>query len=157
MFTSRINDLFQYLDAKNGQVAKLAGFDRTNISRLRSSGRTPEKNSPTIRKLFLFMKGILISRSFRTVFPWQSVVSNYCHACLNTQRKKSRIHPNYPIIQTDPALVIPSDLLPSACGKNLQAAGLLRIKAECQMLSFCYQIVPLGSGKLYFKPFPGKP
>jgi len=51
MFTSRLNELFQYIGAKNGQVAMLAGFDRTNISRLRSSGRTPEKNSPTIRKL----------------------------------------------------------------------------------------------------------
>ena len=51
MFTQRLNDLFQYLDAKNGQVAKLAGFDRTNISRLRSSGRVPGKNSPTIAKL----------------------------------------------------------------------------------------------------------
>ena len=46
MFTSRINDLFQYLGARNGQVAKLAGFDRTNISRLRSSGRTPESRDP---------------------------------------------------------------------------------------------------------------
>ena len=51
MFASKLNELFQYLGAKNGQVAKLAGFDRTNISRLRSSGRTPGKNSPTIRKL----------------------------------------------------------------------------------------------------------
>ena len=51
MFTSRINDLFQHLGARNGQVAKLAGFDRTNISRLRSSERTPVKTSPTIRKL----------------------------------------------------------------------------------------------------------
>ena len=51
MFTARINELFQHLGAKNGQMAKLAGFDRTNISRLRSSGRTPERTSPTIRKL----------------------------------------------------------------------------------------------------------
>ena len=53
MVTSRLNELFQCLDTKNGQIAKLAGFDRTNISRLRSAGRTPEKNSPTIRKLVL--------------------------------------------------------------------------------------------------------
>ena len=51
MFTARINELFQHLGAKNGQVAELAGFDRTNISRLRSSGRIPERTSPTIRKL----------------------------------------------------------------------------------------------------------
>ena len=51
MLTDRINELFRYLGAKNGQVAKLAGFDRTNISRLRSSGRTPVRTSPTIRKL----------------------------------------------------------------------------------------------------------
>ena len=51
MVTERINELFENLEAKNGQVAKLAGFDRTNISRLRSSGRTPEKHSPTIQKL----------------------------------------------------------------------------------------------------------
>lgn len=51
MFTMRLNELFQYLDAKNGQVAKLAGFDRTNISRLRSSDRIPKKKSPTIQKL----------------------------------------------------------------------------------------------------------
>ena len=51
MFTARINELFQHLGAKNGQVAKLAGFDRTNISRLRSCGRTLERTSPTIRKL----------------------------------------------------------------------------------------------------------
>ena len=51
MFAPRLNELFRYLNATNGQVAKLAGFDRTNISRLRSSGRFPVKNSPTIRKL----------------------------------------------------------------------------------------------------------
>ena len=51
MVTARINELFEKLEAKNDQVAKLAGFDRTNISRLRSSGRTPKKHSPTIRKL----------------------------------------------------------------------------------------------------------
>lgn len=51
MFASRLNELFRYLGAKNGQVAKFAGFDRTNISRLRNSGRFPVKNSPTIRKL----------------------------------------------------------------------------------------------------------
>ena len=51
MFTMRLNELFKYLDAKNGQVAKLAGFDRTNISRLRSSDRIPKKKSPTIQKL----------------------------------------------------------------------------------------------------------
>lgn len=51
MFSSRLDELIQYMGAKNGQVAKLAGFDRTNISRLRSSGRLPKKNSPTIRKL----------------------------------------------------------------------------------------------------------
>ena len=51
MFTMRLNELFQYLEAKNGQVAKLAGFDRTNISRLRSSDRIPKKKSPTIQKL----------------------------------------------------------------------------------------------------------
>ena len=51
MFASRLNELFQYTGANNGQVAKLAGFDRTNISRLRSLSRTPGKNSPTIRKL----------------------------------------------------------------------------------------------------------
>lgn len=51
MFTMRLNEIFQYLGAKNGQVAKLAGFDRTNISRLRSSDRIPKKKSPTIQKL----------------------------------------------------------------------------------------------------------
>ena len=51
MFSSRLDELIQYMGAKNGQVAKLAGFDRTNISRLRSSVRLPKKNSPTIRKL----------------------------------------------------------------------------------------------------------
>ncbi|MBR3339787.1 MAG: hypothetical protein IKG19_07070, partial [Lachnospiraceae bacterium] len=51
MFAPRLNELFRYLSAKNGQVAKLAGFDRTTISRLRNSGRFPVKNSPTIRKL----------------------------------------------------------------------------------------------------------
>ena len=33
------------------------------------------------------------------------------------------------IVQTDPALVISSDLLPAACGKNPQAFRQLRIKA----------------------------
>lgn len=51
MFFARINELFQCLGAKNGQVAKLAGFDRTNISRLRSSARIPGRTGPTIRKL----------------------------------------------------------------------------------------------------------
>ena len=53
MFTRRLNELFEYIGAKNGHVAKLAGFDRTNISRLRSSGRTPKKNSRTTGRLVL--------------------------------------------------------------------------------------------------------
>ena len=63
------------------------------------------------------------------------------HMCFQTNKKEQDLSEPF-IVQTDPALVIPSDLLPSACGKNLQAVGLLRFKAELQMLSFCYQIGP---------------
>jgi len=61
--------------------------------------------------------------------------------CFQTNKKEQDLSEPF-IVQTDPALVISSDLLPVACGKNPQAFRQLRIKAELQMLSFCYQIDP---------------
>ncbi|MBR2995609.1 MAG: helix-turn-helix transcriptional regulator, partial [Lachnospiraceae bacterium] len=57
MFTARINELFQHLGAKNGQVAKLAGFDRTNISHFRSGKRVPKREGAAFRSLVF---GILL-------------------------------------------------------------------------------------------------
>ncbi len=48
----KFNELLDALDIKKtSNLAAYAGFDRTNISRLKNGSRTPSASSPTIRKL----------------------------------------------------------------------------------------------------------
>ena len=51
MFSERLNLLMTQLNASGAQIAKHAGFDRTNVSRLRSGARTPSSDGPTAEKL----------------------------------------------------------------------------------------------------------
>ena len=51
MFSDRLNLLMMQLNASGAQIAKYAGFDRTNVSRLRSGARTPVSGGPTAEKL----------------------------------------------------------------------------------------------------------
>ena len=51
MFTDRLNTLLKTIGASNKDIAKFGGFDRTNISRLRSGVRKPARTSPTTEKL----------------------------------------------------------------------------------------------------------
>ncbi len=48
---NRLNDILMYLDATNGEIAALANFDRTNVSRLRSGSRKISPQSITALKL----------------------------------------------------------------------------------------------------------
>ena len=51
MFLKHLNELFQILDANNGEIARFAGFDRTNISHMRSGSRTPLSSGKAVQKL----------------------------------------------------------------------------------------------------------
>ena len=51
MFTERLNELLETIGAGNKDIAKYGGFDRTNLSRLRSGTRRPGRLSPTVEKL----------------------------------------------------------------------------------------------------------
>ena len=51
MFTERLNELLEIIGAGNKDIAKYGGFDRTNLSRLRSGTRRPGRLSPTVDKL----------------------------------------------------------------------------------------------------------
>ncbi|MBQ9642957.1 MAG: hypothetical protein IJV26_02840 [Lachnospiraceae bacterium] len=51
MFTDRLNTLLKTIGASNKDIAKFSGFDRTNVSRLRSGVRKPSRTSPTTEKL----------------------------------------------------------------------------------------------------------
>ena len=51
MFSDRLNLLMIQLNASGAQIAKYAGFDRTNVSRLRSGARIPVSGGPTAEKL----------------------------------------------------------------------------------------------------------
>lgn len=58
MLTKRLNELLETLDATGVEIANKAGFDRTNISRIKSGKRVPHPDSVTADKLingiFLF-------------------------------------------------------------------------------------------------------
>ncbi|MCR5405135.1 MAG: helix-turn-helix domain-containing protein [Butyrivibrio sp.] len=58
MLTKRLNELFETLNATSAEIANKAGFDRTNISRIKSGKRVPHPDSVTADKLingiFLF-------------------------------------------------------------------------------------------------------
>ena len=47
----RLNELMSVLRANNVQIAHYAGFDRTNLSRLRNGSRVPQRSGPTAEKL----------------------------------------------------------------------------------------------------------
>ncbi len=52
MMKDKFNELLDTLDIKKtSNLAVYAGFDRTNISRLKNGSRTPSATSPTIKKL----------------------------------------------------------------------------------------------------------
>ena len=51
MFAQNLNSLLMQLGATGAEIAKYAGFDRTNISRFRSGARVPSPNGDTIKKL----------------------------------------------------------------------------------------------------------
>ncbi|MBO5623715.1 MAG: helix-turn-helix transcriptional regulator, partial [Butyrivibrio sp.] len=51
MLTERLNELLERIDATGGEIAKKVGFDRTNISRIKSGKRIPHPDSVTAEKL----------------------------------------------------------------------------------------------------------
>ncbi len=51
MLTDRLNELFEKIDATGAEIAKKVGFDRTNISRIKSGKRVPHPDSVTADKL----------------------------------------------------------------------------------------------------------
>lgn len=53
MFSDKLNELLSILGGTSTEIARRAGFDRTNISHLRNGKRTPSPDSPTIQKLAL--------------------------------------------------------------------------------------------------------
>ena len=56
MFTDRLNTLLSVIGANNVEIASAAGFDRTNISHMRSGRRTPASDS---RMIAQFAEGTL--------------------------------------------------------------------------------------------------
>ena len=57
MLTKRLNELLETLNATGAEIANKAGFDRTNISRIKSGKRVPHPDSVTADKL---INGILL-------------------------------------------------------------------------------------------------
>jgi transcriptional regulator with XRE-family HTH domain len=51
MLTERLNELLERIDATGAEIAKKVGFDRTNISRIKSGKRIPHPDSVTAEKL----------------------------------------------------------------------------------------------------------
>jgi transcriptional regulator with XRE-family HTH domain len=51
MLTERLNELLKRIDATGAEIAKKVGFDRTNISRIKSGKRVPHPDSATAEKL----------------------------------------------------------------------------------------------------------
>ena len=51
LFTERLNELFECLDATSTEIAKFAGCDRSLISRIKSGNRTPKPSSNSTEKL----------------------------------------------------------------------------------------------------------
>ncbi|EFV01260.1 hypothetical protein HMP0721_1641 [Pseudoramibacter alactolyticus ATCC 23263] len=51
MFSERLNQLMAALGTNNSELARYAGFDRTNISRMRSGTRVPKATSASLSKL----------------------------------------------------------------------------------------------------------
>ena len=66
MFSDRLNLLMIQLNASGAQIAKYAGFDRTNVSRLRSGARTPVSGGPTAEKL---ISGIYLFADSKNCLP----------------------------------------------------------------------------------------
>ncbi len=51
MLTEKLNELLEKIDATGAEIAKKVGFDRTNISRIKSGKRIPHPDSVTADKL----------------------------------------------------------------------------------------------------------
>ena len=51
MFTGKFNELLDHIGASNTDIAQISGFDRTNISRLRSGKRVPDRSSQTVERI----------------------------------------------------------------------------------------------------------
>ncbi|MCR4902064.1 MAG: hypothetical protein K6A23_04335 [Butyrivibrio sp.] len=51
MFSERLSNLLELIGAKNSEIAQLIGFDRTNISRIKSGKRTITPQSSTCDKI----------------------------------------------------------------------------------------------------------
>ncbi|WP_329887012.1 hypothetical protein [Pseudoramibacter faecis] len=51
MFSERLNQLMAVLGTNNSELARYAGFDHTNISRMRSGARVPKATSASLSKL----------------------------------------------------------------------------------------------------------
>ena len=51
MFTERVNEILKLLGASSAQIARLAGCDTSNISRLSSGARVPKAGGRTARRL----------------------------------------------------------------------------------------------------------
>jgi hypothetical protein len=51
MLTKKLNELLEKIDATGAEIAKKVGFDRTNISRIKSGKRIPHPDSVTAEKL----------------------------------------------------------------------------------------------------------
>lgn len=51
MFSERLNQLMAALGTNSSELARYAGFDRTNISRMRSGARVPKATSASLSKL----------------------------------------------------------------------------------------------------------
>lgn len=66
MFRERLNALMSEIGANNGEIAAFSGFDRTNISHMRSGRRTPAPAGSSVQKLAL---GIYLFSDSRNELP----------------------------------------------------------------------------------------
>ncbi len=51
MFCERLDRLMSFLHLSNSDIAELAGFDRSNVSRMRNGSRIPRKDGASVRRL----------------------------------------------------------------------------------------------------------
>ena len=62
MFCERLNRLMNDINAGNGDIAEIAGFDRSNVSRLRSGSRVPRKGGASVGRLSQAIVDLAVSR-----------------------------------------------------------------------------------------------
>lgn len=61
-FADKLNELISIIEASTGEIAKFSGFDRSNVSRLRSGKRIPAADGSTTQKL---VRGIYLAADSR--------------------------------------------------------------------------------------------